>query len=93
MTNAAELHDPRNLIRESMRIDGITEADCRSIFFDWALGQPPGTNFADAARALLLHYGNADPAHPMMLLLREAAERGVAIGRGRRGGSMGRRQP
>ena len=30
--------DPRGLILESYRIEGITEGQCRSIFLDWALG-------------------------------------------------------
>jgi hypothetical protein len=29
--------DPKGLIRESFRIEGITGAECRSIFVDWAL--------------------------------------------------------
>jgi hypothetical protein len=29
--------DPKGLIREAFRIDGITDAECRSIFVDWAL--------------------------------------------------------
>jgi hypothetical protein len=29
--------DPKGLIFEAFRIDGITDAECRSIFVDWAL--------------------------------------------------------
>ena len=29
--------DPKNLIREAYRIEGISEPECRSIFLDWAL--------------------------------------------------------
>ena len=78
-------HDPRGLIREAYRIEGIGEADCRSIFFDWALGLPADTDPAGAARDLLAHHA-AEPAdHPMTGLLREAAEG--------QGGRAGRRRP
>ena len=32
--------DPKGLIRESYRIEGITEGECRSVFLDWALSLP-----------------------------------------------------
>ncbi len=32
--------DPKGLIAESFRIDGITYEECRSIFLDWALAVP-----------------------------------------------------
>ena len=32
--------DPKGLIREAYSIDGITKAECRSIFLDWALSLP-----------------------------------------------------
>ena len=34
--------DPKGLIRESYRIEGITEGECRSVFLDWALSLPEG---------------------------------------------------
>ncbi len=91
MTDATRLYDPRELIREAYRIEGIGPADCRSIFLDWALGLPAGTPPAEAAAALLAHH--APPAdHPMTALLREAA--GGPAGRGRRrGGPRGRDRP
>jgi len=33
-----DARDPRGLIREAYKIDGITASQCRSIFLDWALG-------------------------------------------------------
>ena len=36
------LHDPKGLIREAYRIEGITLGECRSIFLDWALSLPDG---------------------------------------------------
>lgn len=88
MTDPAKIYDKRRVIAESYRIDGISAADCRSIFLDWALGLPEDVPAADAAAALLDHYG--PPAdHPMTGLLKEAAESPPFMS-GRRGGPMGR---
>ncbi len=81
--------DPRGLIVEAYAISGIGPEDCRSIFFDWALGKKEGTD-AEAAAALLAHYGAAHPDHPMTALLREAIDAAARPG-GRRGGRRGRR--
>lgn len=89
MAEAAHPFDPTNLIREAYRIDGISVADCRGIFFDWAVGLKDAEP-ADAARALLAFYADEPTDHPMTVLLRDAAE-GKASGR-RRGGAMGRRR-
>ena len=75
--------DPRALIREAYRIEGIGPEDCRSIFLDWALGAKEGRDEA-AAAALLARYGTEHPHHPMTALLRQAAE-ADARPRGRRG--------
>jgi len=65
--------DPKGLIRESYRIDGITAGECRSIFMDWALSLPVDAD----TRAPLLHliavYGG-DTAHPMTAVLHAALE-------------------
>lgn len=82
--------DPRGLIRESYRIEGIGPQDCRSIFLDWALGKKEGGD-REAAAALLARYAPDAPDHPMTAVLREAAE-APAPKRGRAGGSMGRRR-
>ena len=66
-------HDPRGLIREAFRIEGLDEAGSRSIFFDWALGLPADADPAEAARALAAHHAGEPDDHPMMRLLREAA--------------------
>ena len=89
MTDAAETYDPRNLIREAYRIEGITLADCRSIFLDWALGLAADQDGATGAGALLAHYAGQPADHPMSVVLREAVE-GRAKAR-RRGGAAGRR--
>ena len=78
----AEL-DPRALIVEAYRIDGIVEADCRSIFFDWAMGAPAERDMVADTRALLAFYEADAPDHPMTKVLREG---GSAMPRGRRGG-------
>ena len=64
--------DPKGLVRESYRIEGITVDQCRSIFLDWALSMPVGARVADAARALIAVYGAEAPGHPMTAVLGEA---------------------
>ena len=90
MSDAAR-YDPRNLIREAYRIDGIAAEDCRSIFFDWALGLKDGEDPVAAAQALLAAYAAEPHDHPMTILLREAAERRASTRR-RSGGAKGRRR-
>lgn len=67
-----KLADPKGLIRESYRIDGISDAECRSILIDWALSLPMGANQPDALRAVLAAYGAGAPSHPMTALLAAA---------------------
>ena len=74
--------DPRGLIREAYRIEGISAAECRSIFLDWALGLPG--DVTDAARALHTVYAPHFPDHPMTGLLAEAAVPAPAARRGGR---------
>ncbi|WP_299815333.1 hypothetical protein [uncultured Jannaschia sp.] len=77
--------DPKGLIAEAYRIDGIAPGECRSIFLDWALsfdGDP-----AEAIPRLLA----ARPPHPMTEVLREALDGPRRSGR--RGGRAGRRPP
>lgn len=57
--------DPKGLVRESYRIDGITLGECRSIFIDWALSLPVGADTSAAITALLALYGAEAPDHPM----------------------------
>ena len=76
--------DPRGLIFEAYRIEGITEPDCRGIFFDWALGCEPGADLEALRRDLLAAYGPDHPDHPMTSVLKEAMPEGG--GRKRRGG-------
>lgn len=62
-------HDPKGLIRESYRIEGISDAECRSILIDWALSLPADAAPEQALSELLEHYGAAAPDHPMTTLL------------------------
>lgn len=83
--------DPKGLIRESFRIDGISAPECRSILVDWALSLPLS---ADQPAALMrLHQRHAaNPDHPMTRLLAEAraAKPGQALRRGGRAGRFSR---
>lgn len=82
--------DPKQVIFESYRIDGITGAQCRSIFLDWALGVPLGEDTKPLLEALLSHYQPDFPDHPMTQVLRE----GLAASQPakRRGGRAARLQ-
>jgi hypothetical protein len=80
--------DPKGLVRESYRIDGITLEECRSIFIDWALSLPVTADVPDSIRTLLADYGSADPDHPMGQVLRDGLT--AAPEARRRGGSAAR---
>lgn len=89
-----ERADPKRLIFESFRIDGITAEECRSIFVDWALSLPEGVDPAEAARLLLdAHAPKAQAAgeagHPMVKVLVDGATAIAATPR-RKGGRAGR---
>lgn len=62
--------DPKNLIFEAFRIEGITDPECRSILVDWALS----LDTADPRpliEALLVRHADAPEGHPMTAVLRE----------------------
>ena len=81
--------DPRALIVEAYKIEGIVEADCRSVFFDWALGASVDRDMVADTKALLAFYEADAPDHPMTKVLREG---GSAMPQGRRGGRKGSRR-
>jgi hypothetical protein len=85
-----EQADPKGLVRESYRIEEISEGECRSIFLDWALSLGPGVEPRLALRRLLAEYGAATE-HPMTRVLSAGLER-TPVPR-RRGGRAGRRPP
>ncbi len=76
--------DPKGLIQEAYRIEGITTSECRSIFLDWALSLPVEQDTHQTLRALVVRYEEAHPEHPMNAVLHEGLN-GMAAPR-RRGG-------
>lgn len=83
--------DPKGLVRESYRIEGITLGECRSIFIDWALSLPAGVDPMEALRFVIDHYGAQVPdhaSHPMTSVLTD----GLAAPQSprRKGGRAGR---
>lgn len=80
--------DPRGLIADAYAIEGIGMPECRSIFLDWAIGVPQGTDAAALLPALLAHHAGEDPDHPMSRVLAEGL--GRAASPHRRGGRRGR---
>ena len=78
--------DPSGLIFEAFRIEGISERDCRTIFFDWALGVPEGFDLAALVRELHEFYADRHPGHPMISVLAEGLQAPAAVSkrRGRR---------
>jgi len=63
--------DPKGLILEAYRIEGITPAECRTIFLDWALSLPLEQDTGSSIRVLLDQYGASAPDHPMSAVLTE----------------------
>ncbi len=63
--------DPKGLIREAYRIDGIGPGECRSIFLDWALSHSDDTPTGDSIARLLERHASLHPHHPMTQVLRE----------------------
>ena len=63
--------DPKGLIYEAYRIEGITASECRTIFLDWALSLPSAEDTPVALRSLIDRYATANPDHPMTDVLRQ----------------------
>lgn len=80
--------DPKGLIQEAYRMEGITDAECRSIFVDWALSLSDVETEA-ALTALLERHEAAD--HPMTAILKEGLL--TPAPQGRRGGRKARMRP
>ncbi|MGZ9809826.1 hypothetical protein ACXN5S_05125 [Pseudoroseicyclus sp. H15] len=64
--------DPTGVIREAYRMEGITLEQCRSIFFEWAMSLPEGTDARQIIPRLLETYG--DEGHPMTGVLKDGME-------------------
>ena len=82
--------DPKGLVRESFRIDGITLPECRSIFLDWALSLPDADLVPAAIAVLTVEYGG-NAGHPMLAVLAEGLAHPATTGR--RGGRSARVRP
>jgi hypothetical protein len=80
--------DPKGLIREAYRIEGIGPGECRSIFLDWALSVPENADHGALIAELLALHAVGQPEHPMSVTLREGL--GPAGVPRRRGGRKGR---
>lgn len=76
--------DPKGLILEAYRIDGISKPECRTIFLDWALSLPVEKDTGQTLRQLLSRYAPEHPGHPMNEVMQEGLS-GMAAPR-RRGG-------
>jgi len=80
--------DPRGMIYESYRIDGISIEECRMIFLDWAL-EAAQVDMRAKLETLLVEYSSANPDHPMTQVITEGLTKATQTGR--RGGPAGRR--
>ncbi len=76
--------DPRGLIYESYRIEGIQEVSCRPIFLDWALGVPADEDTVAHIKTMLDYYEPDWPDHPMTGLLRAGLDKMAAPRRRKR---------
>jgi hypothetical protein len=79
--------DPKGLIREAYRIEGISAAECRSVLVDWALSLPADADYRDALSTVIAAHAG-DAGHPMTAVLHEGLKPGPAPGR--RGGRAAR---
>lgn len=81
-----DAYDPKGLIGDAYKIEGIGLEECRTIFLDWALSMPLGTDTEEAMRILLKRH--AVEGHPMNDVLNEGLAKAAKIGR--RGGRAAR---
>ena len=81
-------NDPKGLLSEAYKIEGITAGECRSIFLDWSLGVPIEEDTQAVIKEVLSVYEVSSPEHPMTGTLREGLKN-LASPR-RRGGWRGR---
>lgn len=70
MTKGDDL-DPKGLIEESYKIEGIVAPECRSIFLDWALSYSGVA--AVGIAALLARHADQPSDHPMTVTMREGS--------------------
>ena len=63
--------DPRGLIFEAYNLVTVSEAECRSIFLDWALGLEPKYDALEEIKTYLDYYEAIYSNHPMNEVLHE----------------------
>lgn len=80
--------DPKGLIYQAYRIDGITASQCRSIFLDWALSLHEDQDSGAAIVELLARAGPDATDHPMSMVLQQGLTK--TTNPRRRGGWRGR---
>jgi hypothetical protein len=80
--------DPKGLITEAFRMEGISTEECRSIFLDWALSLPDTTDTRAAIETHLSAVADESKDHPMAEILRQGLTRLDQTGR--RGGRRAR---
>ena len=64
-------YDPKKLISESFKINGISDVECRSIFFGWVLDSNNCFDMNEALKILYQKYSLDYPKHPMTKVLLE----------------------
>jgi len=64
--------DPKGLIQDGYRIEGISMPECRTIFLDWAMSA--GETPLEDIQTLLTIHGPDNPDHPMTHVLRAALQ-------------------
>ena len=62
-------YDPKQLISESFKINGISDEECRSIFFGWVLDFDSRLDINLAIKTLHEKYSLSNPTHPMTCLV------------------------
>ncbi|MFZ7090637.1 hypothetical protein [Primorskyibacter sp. 2E233] len=67
--------DPKGLISEAYKIEGISASECRSIFLDWALSVPADVDTGALIGTLLTRHGQTEADHPMTHVLREGLDK------------------
>ena len=80
--------DPTGVIAEAFRIENISASECRSIFFDWALGVPSDAETRTWVQTLLTRHEGEGQDHPMIQTLTAALQQ--AAPPIRKGGRAGR---
>ena len=83
--------DPKGLIKEAYRIEGIGPGECRSILLDWALSLPDGVDQRAALQDMVTRHAVLSPDHPMSAVLKEGLDTVPAPRR--RGGWRTRTRP